>query len=268
MSEAGGLTSTDYRLGFHKPIGRAWQPIIYSAVEINGILYAVVDACILIGTVEEQEQVVARLRAQGNARSLFTDPDLVLQGGAIKGESYRWKNARVPFEIAGDLPNPERVTQAIDHWVSKTKIRFEAKKREDADYVVFVRAGGCASFVGRRGGKQEIFVGDACTRGNLIHEIGHCVGFYHEQSRSDRNDFVDIKWQNVDPVMRHNFNQEDSDNLSTYDFGSIMHYPANAFSTNSQDTIVPKRPLPTGIMMGQRDGLSSNDIAAVAKLYP
>jgi hypothetical protein len=268
VSEAGGLMSTDYRLGFHKPIGRPWQPIIYSAVNINGVLYAVIDACILIGTVEEQDRLVARIREQDNARGLFTDPNLELQGGAIKGASYRWRDARVPFQIAGDLPTPERVSQAISHWQSKTKVQFDAKQANDTNYVVFVRADGCSSFVGRRGGEQPIFVGDACTRGNLIHEIGHCIGLYHEQSRSDRNDFVDVKWQNIDPTMRHNFNQEDSDNLTAYDFGSIMHYPPKAFSINGQETIVPKYPLPPNIVMGQREALSANDIIAVSKLYP
>jgi len=43
-----------------------------------------------------------------------------------------------------------------------------------------------------------------------------------------------------------------------------MHYPATAFSKNGQPTIVPKQ---NGVMIGQRDGLSAGDIAAVKLMY-
>ena len=58
----------------------------------------------------------------------------------------------------------------------------------------------CSSFVGRIGGKQEITVGNKkhrCKLGNIIHEIGHAVGFFHEQSRPDRDDFVKIVKENI-----------------------------------------------------------------------
>ncbi|MFG6416132.1 M12 family metallopeptidase [Roseateles sp. DC23W] len=267
MSEADGLHSTDYRLGFHKPIGSAWQPVIYSAVNINGTRYAVLEGCILIGTVEEQDKLVDRIRQQSNSE-VFTDPDFVMQGGAIKGGSYRWPNGRVPYVISGSLLNKQRIEDAISHWNGlATKIRLVARTNEK-DWVEFVPGPGCASYVGRRGGRQEIVIGDACSAGNVMHEIGHCVGFYHEQSRSDRDQHVQIEWANVNPTMRHNFNQENSVNLGAYDFGSIMHYPATAFSVNGQPTIVPRQPLPPGINMGQRNGLSSGDVAAVQQLYP
>ena len=58
----------------------------------------------------------------------------------------------------------------------------------------------CSSYVGRIGGKQEITVGNKkhrCKLGNIIHEIGHAVGFFHEQSRPDRDDFVKIVKENI-----------------------------------------------------------------------
>ncbi len=124
--------------------------------------------------------------------------------------------------------------------------------------------------VGRRGGPQNITLGSGCLTGNTIHEIGHTVGLWHEQSREDRDIFVRIVWANIDPSMQHNFAQHiaDGDDLGAYDFGSIMHYPATAFSINGQATIVALQTLPPGVVMGQRSGLSAADIVGVHMMYP
>lgn len=193
----------------------------------------------------------------------------VLFSIGITGQQFRWPGGRIPFEIDPALPNQQRVTDAIAHWQANTGIRFAARAGE-TDFVRFVPGGGCSSQVGRRGGRQNITLGTNCTTGNTIHEIGHTVGLWHEQSREDRNTFINVIFANIDPAMQHNFTQQisDGDDLGGYDFGSIMHYPATAFSINGQATIVPRQPLPGGVTMGQRSGLSAGDINGVRLMYP
>ncbi len=192
-------------------------------------------------------------------------------GVAITGSHFRWPNADVPYEIDPAMPDQHRVNDAIAHWESNTPIRFILRTAANAgqhpNYVRFFSGGGCFSAVGMMGGRQDISLGSGCSTGNAIHEIGHAIGLWHEQSREDRNTFVTIVFANIDPSKVHNFNQHvtDGDDIGAYDYGSIMHYPATAFSTNGQATIVPTQP---GVTIGQRTGLSPGDIAAVHAIYP
>lgn len=217
--------------------------------------YAVVEGDILIGK-------VANLKNQG---AIIT-PKV---GGS------RWPNGIVPYEIAEDLPfmNKLAILQAIDHWQKNTNIEFvelTSKNRYDyKDYISFIHADGttCSSYVGRKGGKQEINLAPRCTTMNTVHELGHALGMWHEQSRSDRNSYIRIVWENIDEVYKSNFEQHltDGKDFGEYDYQSIMHYGPMAFSKNGQQTIIP---LVDGAEIGQRTHLSEKDLAAIKAMYP
>ena len=47
---------------------------------------------------------------------------------------------------------------------------------------------------------QQISIGSGCGMHFIVvHEILHALGFYHEQSRYDRNNYVEIMWENIKP---------------------------------------------------------------------
>ena len=125
----------------------------------------------------------------------------------------------------------------------------------------------CSSHVGMKGGEQVINLAPRCNTGNTVHEIGHALGLWHEQSRADRNHYIFIDWGNIDEKKKYNFNQHiiDGKDFGEYDYGSIMHYGAYAFSKNGQQTIFP---YDTEAKIGQREKLSDKDIAAVNAMYP
>jgi hypothetical protein len=77
--------------------------------------------------------------------------------------------------------------------------------------------------------------------GTIQHEMYHALGFYHEQSRSERDDYVIIHWQNIEPLSANNFLKHNPSVITPfgepYDYGSAMHYSRNAFSFNGLDTM-------------------------------
>ena len=254
-------TGPELHTTFYK-IGGQVRPVQYTIVD--GL--AVVEGCLILGTEQEAKDSLAAI--QNNPGLLRSGVSTM--GSAILGENYRWPNKQVPYEIAAALPHPERVTQAIEHWQTHTTIRFVPRTAANTDYVAFVPGSGCMSSVGRRGGRQLVTLGDACTAGNCIHEIGHTLGLWHEQSRIDRDAHITILWQNIMPGMESNFYQQlhDSLDVGNYDFGSIMHYPLEAFSKNQQPTIQVVGAPPAGAQIGQRTALSAGDLAAIADIYP
>lgn len=129
----------------------------------------------------------------------------------------------------------------------------------------------CCSFVGFLNyGRQLVSIGQYClNHATILHEIGHTIGFWHEQSRPDRDEHVSVLLYNVHPRYLSNFLKKDKSQVDSmgvpYDYNSIMHYPKAAF---------PRRPgLVTllskewGIPLGNAHELSHLDVLQANKLY-
>lgn len=179
----------------------------------------------------------------------------------------------------------------------------------DADYIRIKNSKtGCWSSVGRLGGEQDLNLqspGCLSTLGTPVHELMHALGFHHEQTRSERDEYVTILWENISSGIYnhsliynnrisnivfagHEGNFVKSENGTTtgfgveYDYGSVMHYSKYAFSKNKKPTIEPtvglflicvllkliylKMQKPDA-KIGQREGFSKGDIIKLNEMY-
>lgn len=147
----------------------------------------------------------------------------------------------------------------------------------ETDYVTITGdATGCSSNVGRIGGKQTIRLapnvpGTGCFRlYTIVHEFIHAFGFHHMQSSHDRDEYVNIVYDNIITGYENNFALYGTDVLThfdvSYDYGSVMHYSALSYSNNGEATIVPLHDL-DGLTMGQRTQLSEKDILRIKRMY-
>ncbi|MCB1757764.1 MAG: M12 family metallopeptidase, partial [Gammaproteobacteria bacterium] len=204
-----------------------------------------------------------------------SDDGITSRGSGAAIISSRWPNGIIPFQFAADISNEDvlaRIREAVAHWNEHSSIRLvERTKANQAiyeDYLEFTSSTGCASYVGRLGGRQEVWVSESCASGSIVHELGHAIGLLHEHTRNDRDQHIVINYDNIIPGKEHNYAipSSNADDLGPYDYGSIMHYGASFFSKNGGDTISPIADI-TGIRMGQRIALSEGDLQAVDLLY-
>ncbi|XP_006816822.1 protein SpAN-like [Saccoglossus kowalevskii] len=188
--------------------------------------------------------------------------------------STRWEDAIVPYRIEPESQGDTAVIlSAIAHWESKTCIRFpQYDPAKHTSFISFTKQDGCWSYVGHVfTGAQEISIGNGCAyMGIVAHEIGHAIGFFHEQSRPDRDNYVIINEDNIKDGYEINFKKYDTGTINThqvpYDVGSLMHYGAKFFSKNGLNTIDAVNPADQS-KMGQRDGLSAADILLANIMY-
>ena len=88
-----------------------------------------------------------------------------------------------------------------------------------------------------------IIAGEGCwNERTIIHEFIHAFGFHHEQTRPDRDNYVEIIYANILDDKKHNFNIfTGSETFGVeYDGKSVMHYKSNSFSNGNGNTIESK----------------------------
>ncbi|XP_024912616.1 low choriolytic enzyme-like [Cynoglossus semilaevis] len=208
----------------------------------------------------EGDVLIPRTR---NAMKCFGEPYTCLWPKSRNGK------VEVAF-ILSDKYDPSertRIVTAMKDLESQTCLRFVPRVAQRG-YLSIEPRYGCASLLGYTGDKQVVSLQrfGCINHGIIQHELLHALGFYHEHTRSDRDEYIQINWENINKYFVFNFRKMDTDNLNTkYDYTSVMHYGRTAFGTLRRETITPIKDPSAPI--GQRERVSATDILRINKLY-
>lgn len=120
------------------------------------------------------------------------------------------------------------------------------------------------------------------TMGGLVHEMLHAAGFWHTQSRADRNTYVTVYMDRINPKFKENFDMHTrtwsewwhgtgNGSVGPYDVQAIMHYGSCFFRKNKVDPCSKKTAAiltKDGEMIKMnREKLRKKDIKAINGVY-
>lgn len=215
-----------------------------------------------------------------------------------------WPNGVVHY-VFGANTTPEMqaaALEAMDELASVAQLTFlPATQPEDGTRIAFWDSDRNSSPIGYAPSitlQGSLFVQSRIIRiynwNNIpiiMHEIMHSLSIKHEQSRSDRDNFVEIVGSNIKSNKSHNFSKTSGPTYGNYDFESVMHYGNCAFSdcenpgctvgvpSNGIDPPVPgaedcytirvKPPFDAywNSRIGQRSRLSHGDVETLRAIY-
>lgn len=220
--------------------------------------------------------------------------DYVLNGDIIAGNTlqktmlyqtnnhdrYIWPKGEIAIRIDESLVNRvnrngvnmrSQALEAIAIFNQRTHLRLVAYTNQ-RDYITLKFSPdttyGGLSPVGRVGGEQIVWITALSNVRTYLHELMHSFGFYHEQSRYDRDQYVEVDTSKVTPEFRLNFQIEPGVNSTAYDYNSVMHYSATAFAMKAGDRTIRCRSGNTvkDCSLGG-NGLSNLDIEGINNSY-
>jgi astacin len=212
-------------------------------------------------------------------------PAAAKSGGTIRRSIVsRWPKGRLPYEIPPDMErlHEPNLRPAIANLQSRTHIRMFKARPIDYHKAVFVPSNTCASEIGRKVSStpafqyQNIELAGNCYDQQIAHEIAHTLGVFHEMSRYDRDQYINILWNNIKPGSAYNFykfgedpnrpEMNDGMDFGPFDYGSLLMYSRTAFSKDPANLNTIERV--DGQALPGAKLLSTGDIRTLRYAYP
>ncbi len=181
-----------------------------------------------------------------------------------------WPNGQIPYVIDPLIKDPSGIIQAINEYNDETDTQWIPRTNQ-AGYVDFEYAdlpGENEAQVGyQQGVEQYAGINDLDLTYIILHEMGHVLGFWHEQQMLDASSYIIINNQNLlaaDASVWAPFPAGFVRDVGPFDYSSIMLYNGYVGSANG----LPVATELNGTPLPQNTVLSADDIAAIDTLYP
>lgn len=208
-------------------------------------------------------------------------PDNSLLRNGLGSTGFTWPGGKIPYVIGDGFNETQRSTiqSAIDYYNTEFEGCIEwVAKGSQSNFVSFENTGTCSSRIGVAfypfPVSQSIYLGRcAHLEGHIKHEMMHTIGFYHEHSRSDRDMYIEILWNNIPTSYHAQFStyRWTTGYGEKYDYESIMHYSSRAFVKDYNDknmrSIIPTDDTVDVDNLGFKPNLSEIDIKKIRKMY-
>lgn len=227
--------------------GLAWAVVCLAVVPFRA------DASVFLERVPVTAgtRVVRAPSAEGPRRLLRID-DMLLSLSGESGFSGRpWTGGVVYYDYASDVTaeNRGRFEDAARQWEDSVEalagwqvLRF-VRRTNQTNFIRVANSDRSNSYaeVGMRGGEQDLKILGWTSRSTILHEIGHALGAAHEHQRSDRDLYVQILTENIEPGHEEDLADiRQTLSYGEYDFLSVMHYGSRAYGMGTSRTIVPR----------------------------
>uniref|UniRef100_A0A915LID0 Metalloendopeptidase n=1 Tax=Meloidogyne javanica TaxID=6303 RepID=A0A915LID0_MELJA len=165
-----------------------------------------------------------------------------VQKSVIKNMSRIWPNKQMPIKFHSSVGRRARraVQTAINTLEGETCISFPKYDPNLHKNYMTIKSTeeGYKAFVGFKENQNHNQInlesGDSFCESSpsAIHEIMHSLGVYHEQNRYDRDEYIEVLFDNLMPDTVSQYYKQSRADLETYgepyDYGSIMHYEVRA----------------------------------------
>jgi astacin len=265
---------------------------------------------VLLGGVALAQEAESAVRVGGRSGPVASVPEgyMIIESDIVVPEDFfdsgggratygvsLWPGGVIPyvFDPNVDFDRRTAMREAMAEWEAASGVEFVPGIGSPNHIYIQDATFNASEGVGMAGGRHDIWIYNWDHKFIMAHELGHALGYWHEQSRTDRdtacNGFpcVVINDENIcqtccsgGPCDSQFWVRSLGGEYGPYDFDSVMHYDACAFSSCG---ICPRSPTCTDggrtisvplphlshwkDAIGQRDHISHWDALGMSLLY-